>query len=106
MMIKANEHKGFSVIQVLQPCVTFNKLYTHEFFQNNIYKLPASYKSSDKQAAILKTNEWGEKKIPVGLIYKSKELSCEEQIPQIKDKSLVENPAVPRDVTEILKKYS
>ena len=30
-------HKGFALIDILQPCVTFNKNYTHEFFQKNIY---------------------------------------------------------------------
>ena len=70
MMIKANEHHGFSVIEMLQPCVTFNKECSPLFFMDNTYKLPDSYDPTNIVSALEKTLEWGEKKIPVGLFYK------------------------------------
>ncbi|HSR88960.1 MAG TPA: 2-oxoacid:ferredoxin oxidoreductase subunit beta [Candidatus Udaeobacter sp.] len=105
LIIQANQHKGFSVLQVLQPCVTFNKLYTHSFFQENTYHLPADYNPQDKKAAFAKILEWGEKEIPLGIIYQEDRISYEEQIPQIKEAALVANAPEKRDINEILKHY-
>ena len=105
LIVKANEHQGFSVIQILQPCVTFNKVYTHIFFQRNIYQLGDKYDKTNKQAAFKKTLEWGIKKIPVGVIYQAQEPTYEEQVLQIKDKPLVASPPKKKDISELLKKY-
>jgi 2-oxoglutarate/2-oxoacid ferredoxin oxidoreductase subunit beta len=106
LMIRANQHKGFAVVQILQPCVTFNKLYTHIFYQQNIYPLSKKHNSANKTAAFEKLLEWGEKKIPVGVFYEVEEPSYEQQIPQIKKRALVKNPVVKRDVGGLMKKYS
>lgn len=106
MIIRANNHKGFAVIQMLQPCVTFNKVYTHEFYQHNIYQLPKSYDPHDKQAAFEKTLEWEEGKIPVGVLYEENVPSYEEQIPQIKKTTLVGDGKVkPRDISKLYYKF-
>ncbi len=105
MMIRANEHRGFSIIQVLQPCVTFNKLYTHEFYQKNIYKIPDDHDVNDKQAALRLTYEWGEGRIPVGLFYETQELTIEEKIPTAGQKPVVEQPVKVRDIDGIMDKY-
>mgnify|MGYP001582506536 FL=1 len=105
MLVKANKHKGFAVVQVLQPCVTFNKEYSHIFFQENIYQLDEKHNIKDKRAAFAKTLEWGIKQIPVGVFYEASEPTCEEQTLQIKDKTLVEMPIKKRDIDELLKFY-
>jgi 2-oxoglutarate ferredoxin oxidoreductase subunit beta len=103
-IIKANEHKGFSVVQILQPCITFNKVYTHAFYRQNTYKLDEKYDKTNKEVAFKKTFEWGEKKIPVGIFYESIEPTCEELIPQIKNKPLINIP-IKRDISSVIKKY-
>ncbi len=105
LMIRANAHKGFSVLQILQPCVTFNKTYTHAFYQKNIYELPASYDRTDKAAAFAKTFEWGEKQIPVGVFYEVEEPSYEEQLLPIQKKTLVQQGVRVRDISSLLKKW-
>jgi 2-oxoglutarate ferredoxin oxidoreductase subunit beta len=105
ILIKANNHEGLSVIQVLQPCVTFNQEYTHMFYQENAYKLGADYNPADKNLAFEKTKEWGIKKIPVGILYQVKQASYESQIPQIEKHALVEKEAKTRDISNILKEY-
>ncbi|MDP2685496.1 MAG: thiamine pyrophosphate-dependent enzyme [bacterium] len=104
MIIEANKHKGFSVVQILQPCVTFNKVYTHPYFRENIYKLPDNYDSTNKEVAFAKTFEWGPKKIPVGIFYNVQEPTCEGQIKQIQKKPLIDIP-VKRDIARLLMKY-
>ena len=105
LMIQASKHKGFSVLQVLQPCVTFNKSYSHAFFQENTYHLDKNHNPQDKQAAFAKVLEWGEKQIPVGIFYKIDQLSYEEQIPQIKNAPLVSVGAKKRNIDELLRSY-
>jgi len=70
-IIKASEHKGFSVIDILQPCVTFNKKFTHEFFRENCYRLDEKYNFKDKKEAYNKSLEFGVKKIPLGVMYEA-----------------------------------
>jgi 2-oxoglutarate ferredoxin oxidoreductase subunit beta len=106
IMIEANKHKGFSVIDILQPCVTFNKVCTHSFYQENIYYLDKDYDSSNKQKALEKTIEFGEKKIALGIFYTTDRPSYESQINQIKNKPLVEIPVERSNIEELFKKYT
>ena len=106
LIIKANEHKGLSLIDVLQPCVTFNEMYTHEFYQNNTYYLDETYDKTNKELAFKKSMEWGEKNIPLGIIYEAQNLpSYESQIKQISEKPLIEKDCVKREIGETIKKY-
>lgn len=104
ILIQANNHKGFAVVNVLQPCVTFNHMYTHYFYQENIYALPDTYDYTDKEAAFAKTLEWDLKKIPTGIFYKVKQPSYEQQIKQIQKKPLVKQGVVKRDISKLMAK--
>lgn len=92
----AIKHKGFSLIDVFQPCVTFNKLNTYEWFRERVYKLEESgHDPKDKKAAFEKTAEDSEtdyKKIPIGLFFKEDRPTYESQLPQISKQTLVEKP--------------
>lgn len=66
---RAMEHKGFSFIDALSPCVTFNKVNTFEFWNERVYKLEETeYKPTDLNQAFLKSQEWGNK-VPIGVFY-------------------------------------
>ena len=105
LMRKAAAHTGFSVLQVLQPCATFNRVYTHAFFQENTYQVDSAYDPTNKQAAFAKINEWGEKYIPLGVLYVEGRPSYEDQVPQIKKEALVQAPLKKRSITDLLAKY-
>jgi len=64
---KAIIHKGFSLVDVFQPCVTFNKINTFKWFKENTYYLDASYNPCDKIEAFRKACE--REKFPLGLLY-------------------------------------
>ncbi|OIO16296.1 2-oxoacid ferredoxin oxidoreductase [Candidatus Kuenenbacteria bacterium CG11_big_fil_rev_8_21_14_0_20_37_9] len=87
---QAIEHKGFAHIDILQPCVTFNKENSYEWYKNVIYKLEEhKYNPSDRKKAIEKTQEFElENKMPIGVIYKEDRKTYEEQIPQLEEESL------------------
>jgi 2-oxoglutarate ferredoxin oxidoreductase subunit beta len=96
-------HKGFAVIDVLQPCVTFNKLNTYEYFTKKCYKLDEKYDPSDKIAAFAKAQEWREK-IPIGVFYKEERPTYEDCSPQLANGPLVKQPIM-KDIGELLSEF-
>lgn len=78
-------HQGFSLINVLQPCVTFNKVNTYQYYLQRTYKLDDSYQKEDFKKALEKTLEINEEKFPLGVIYEKKSLSYHQQLPQLRD---------------------
>jgi len=68
---KAFQHTGFAVVNVLQPCVTFEKKSTYQYYMKHIYKLDTSYDATNKLGALEKAFEISEEKFPLGVIYES-----------------------------------
>lgn len=89
LITKGIQHKGFSLIEVLSPCVTYNKVITYQWFKDNIELLDqdADYNAKDIQAAWERAGR-GEK-IPVGLIYQQRRPSFESLVYQDEDRLLV-----------------
>lgn len=106
LIIEANKHKGFAFIDVLQPCVTFNKICTSSFYKENTYYLDENYDPTDKQAALLKAQEFGEKKIPLGIFYKEERPTAESMFPQIAQTPLVDQEPKLDSLTDLFKKYT
>ena len=61
------QHKGFALIDVFSPCITFNKDNTSDFFKQRVNELE-NHDPSDKAAALEEAVKWGEE-IPIGLFY-------------------------------------
>ena len=106
LIIKANEHKGLSIIDILQPCVTFNKQFTHQFFQQNCYYLGNDHDVTNRQQAFNKSLEFGIKQIPLGIFYRVDTPSYEDQQPQLKDQAIVDTTAENRNLSALFKEYS
>jgi 2-oxoglutarate ferredoxin oxidoreductase subunit beta len=85
------QNKGFSLIEVLQPCVSFNHQNTYDWYRERVYKLGQDYNPGDRINAFAKALEWGER-IPVGVIYQKKRSVYEDQLTQIKDEPLARQP--------------
>ena len=83
-------HQGFSLIDILQPCVSFNRVNTYKWYADRVYKVDADsrYDEEDRFSAFQKAQEWGEK-IPIGIIYRNRRKTLEQQIPAISDQPLV-----------------
>jgi len=86
------QHKGLAFIEILQPCPTYNDIYTKDWYagedrqdsqgkpQSRLYKLEESSFNYDvkdwnedfkkKMAALEKAQEWGDR-IPIGVFYKN-----------------------------------
>ena len=80
IMKRAILHKGLSLVDIFQPCVSFNKLNTMQWFRANTYALPPEYDPGDRAAAFAKALE--ELPFPLGVLYESGEReSFEETLP-------------------------
>jgi len=105
IMKQAIAHKGFALVDVFQPCVTFNKLNTYEFFTKRCYKLQdAGYDSGSVQAALEKAMEafnTNYERIPIGVLYKADRPTYESQQPQLKDRALVERDLSKIDISAV-----
>lgn len=93
---QAIQHPGFSLVDILQPCVTFNKVNTFQWYKSRVYYLDETYDPADPALAFAKALEWGER-IPLGVIFRSERPSLEARLPQLAAGPLVERePAVDR----------
>ncbi|MEM1503389.1 2-oxoacid:ferredoxin oxidoreductase subunit beta [Domibacillus sp. 8LH] len=66
-------HKGFSIINVFSPCVTYNKVNTYDWFKENLTKLSTieGYDPSDRQAAMNTLMQYDD--LVTGIIYQDTE---------------------------------
>jgi 2-oxoglutarate/2-oxoacid ferredoxin oxidoreductase subunit beta len=78
----AVNHKGFSFIDVLQPCFTFFN--TYDYYNERVYEfIQQDHDVSDRNAAFVKAGEWayGEgEKIPIGIFYQVIKPTYEEKL--------------------------
>ena len=99
------EHRGFSLIDILQPCVSFNHKNTHQWYRERVYKLEdQEHDSGDKLAAFAKAQEWGDR-IPIGLIYRKEGPVYEEQLPALKEMPLVKQKIDPLRFEALLDEF-
>lgn len=101
---KGIRHHGFSIIDVLQPCPSFNLKNTYKWYRERVYKLEEKdYNSRDKAHAFLKAQEWGER-IPLGVIYEEDRPTFEEQLPALKEKPLIK-AELRRELAPLLEEF-
>lgn len=76
------QHKGFSLIDVFSPCVTFNHDNTYDWFRPRIYKLDQSNHNPsnlvDALAKAVEDSQTNWQKIPIGLFYQAQKPTYEE----------------------------
>ena len=102
---KGITHRGFTLIDILQPCVSFNSKNTFQWYRERVYKLEdGKYDPSDRKAALEKALIWGEK-IPIGIIYEENLQVYEDQLPALGERLLVNQKIDPRRVEKLLVEF-
>ncbi len=70
MIAEGIQHRGYALIDVLQPCVTFNRVNTYDWYRKRVYHVEEDgYDPTNREAAWLKAHEW-EERIPLGVLYR------------------------------------
>jgi 2-oxoglutarate ferredoxin oxidoreductase subunit beta len=99
LMGEALQHDGYALLDILQPCVTFNKERAYDYYKERVYKLEdeEDYDPTDRTAAWERAQEWGDR-IPLGIFYrKTGEPTYESQLPTLEEGP----PLVERPVTKL-----
>ena len=96
-------HRGFALIDILQPCVSFNHKNTYQWYKERVYKLEqdGKYTPSDKDAAFKKAQEWGER-IPIGVFYREDRPVYGSAFPVLEKNALVSQPIEPLKTEKLL----
>lgn len=76
LILAGIRYKGFSLIDVFQPCVSFNKLNTFDWYGKRVYKLGAEHDPADRAAALALAGQ--RERLPIGVIYRKAKPSYEE----------------------------
>ena len=84
---KAVKHKGFSFIDILQPCIIFHK-HSVPYLNKNVYEIQGHDEGS-RELALGKAREWDysydeDKKVPIGVFYETQRPVFDDQWPQLK----------------------
>lgn len=84
---KAIRHKGYSLIDVFQPCVTYNKINTFKWFNENTYYLEDTYNPHDRLKAFERSVEVSNYsgKLALGIFYINDEKTIFEETPVNKE---------------------
>ena len=106
-LIKAGiTHKGFALIDILQPCVSLNHVNTSEWYTSRVYKIndESEYDPGDRVIAFTRAQEWGEK-IPLGILYQIERPTLDGQEPAVKDASLVKQKINQGSLKKIVERF-
>lgn len=103
-LIKAAvNHKGFSFIDVLQPCFTFYN--TYDYYNERVYEIDEQdHDTSDINAAFVRAREWmyGEgDRIPIGIFYQVEKSTYEERLLA----GRIPVQLKPKDIRPVLEKH-
>jgi 2-oxoglutarate ferredoxin oxidoreductase subunit beta len=99
------EHHGFALIDILQPCVSFNHQNTFQWYRERVYKVEdEGYDPTDKVAAFARAQEWGDR-IPIGVIFRQERPVYEEGLPQLKKSPLVRQPIDPLKFEKLMDEF-
>lgn len=106
LVLEGIRHRGFSLIDVLQPCISFNRKNTFAWYSERVYKLDSTYDPTDRAAACRKASEWGDT-IPIGVIYRDDaKPSYEERCGIDLMAPLVDHEIKDIDLTDIVKEFA
>jgi 2-oxoglutarate ferredoxin oxidoreductase subunit beta len=75
-------HKGFAVIDVFQPCVSFNKVNTYKWYKDRCREVPPGHDPENWESAMKMAFQWGDE-IPVGILYRNSRAPYESYFPAV-----------------------
>ena len=99
------KHKGFSFIDILQPCVSFNNRNTFAWYRNRVYKLEdTGYSPNDRMIALEKAYE-SDDHLAIGILYREEKQVFEDRFEALASGPLVDQPISPAVVEQLLEEF-
>jgi len=112
LFAKGIRHKGFALVDVLSPCVTYNKQNTYDWFRQRVYPLEKEgHDPSDFHAAMRRATEWPNldqtrDRIGIGVFYERTDIPTYEELePALRKGPLVKQPLGLANPEELLEEF-
>jgi len=80
ILAAAIEHDGLSLVNVVHPCPTWNRVNTFAWYKERVYRLDEDHDPTDRMAALQVVLQ-GEERIPTGILYRNERPSFERRHP-------------------------
>jgi len=104
LIVRGIQHRGFSLIDVFQPCISFNKVNTYQYFMKNTYKIDeTSHNIRDKMKAM--TLAMQTDKLPIGVFYEEERETYNDELVALKKAPLVNHDISDVDIKGVLETY-
>lgn len=102
---EAVSYKGFSLVDIFQPCVSFNRVNTHQWYKERVYDIrEKDHDPHDFEGALRLARQWGDA-LPTGILYKKEKPTFTENIPVLGSGSLVSREYAREGIKKVLEKY-
>ncbi len=96
------KHEGFALIDILQPCVSFNKTNTFGWYKKRVYDLSETDHVPDDFDNAMKLSRQWEEKIPTGIFYQNVKPSYTQMIDALNQGPLIQRQYDPNRVEELI----
>jgi 2-oxoglutarate ferredoxin oxidoreductase subunit beta len=98
--------RGFAVVDVLQPCIAWNRINTYDFYKERVYKLEETdHDPTDLMQAYRLGMEW-EERIPIGIIYRKERAVYRENFPFLEGEPLVRRKLDGIDISGLMEEFA
>lgn len=104
LFVEAFHHKGFSLVDIFQPCVSFNHVNTYQWYKERVCPLEKEYDPHDRMKAYERALEFGER-IPTGVLYRDERQTYEEKVPVLAGAPLIRLPFEPERLKETVQEF-
>lgn len=86
VMKEAIQHRGYALVDIMQPCVTFNKVNTYEWFNERVYMISEDHDRTNRLAALEMAFEWEDAdKVALGIFYQVEQPTYIDKIPKLSE---------------------
>jgi 2-oxoglutarate ferredoxin oxidoreductase subunit beta len=90
VMRRALAHKGFSLVDVFSPCVTWNKLNTYAWFRERVFKLESEGHDPSNLDAAIRQAMRADDRLPLGVFYEADRPTFDQDEPSLQGEPLVQ----------------
>jgi 2-oxoglutarate ferredoxin oxidoreductase subunit beta len=104
LMKEAIRHEGFALLDILQNCVSFNKVNTFHWYKDRVYQLEETYDPYDRLTAFQRSLEWGDR-IPTGIFYRNNRPALTAHLPVLQSGPLAKMTFTPDDTAKELQRF-
>lgn len=104
LITQAIKHRGTALLDILQPCVSFNKVNTYKWYKERCYQLGEEHDPNNLEQAQRVAAQFGER-IPLGVIYRRHLPLFEEHFAVLKQGPLCRQESSRQAFAEVLNHY-